>query len=161
MYPPWSCRPATCCVKYKRLARGKDWPESSPTPTNTTSPSMPYCDICGDMCHCCCPAGPHYSIPQQEFVPTRGERPGKFNAMAIRFRNNGICGIPIQDGVAKNFRGLQDRDQKPFKDATDVSDQVTLRVQVSACSFVDVSYKPIKPFILHPSAQVTSLGLQL
>ena len=61
--------------------------------------------------------------------------------MEIIFRKNGICGIPVQDGVSKKFRDLQNRDSRPFENATDVSDQVTLRLEVSICSLVDVSYK--------------------
>lgn len=58
-----------------------------------------------------------------------------FEPLKIIFRNGGQCGIPVRDGIAKQFRDLERRDSRPFQDVS-VADQATLRIEVGVGTLI-------------------------
>jgi len=53
-----------------------------------------------------------------------------FETNEITFQKGEQCGIPVKDAIAKSFKGLKNRDSRPFEGA-DVADQAILRMEVS------------------------------
>jgi len=53
-----------------------------------------------------------------------------FEPKTITFRKGEKCGIPVRDGISKNYRDLGGRDSWPFE-GLNVSEMPTVRIEVS------------------------------
>ena len=97
--------------------------------------SMSDCRLCPpglEGCHLCCKTGPHRYIPQRPYAPKQGAwDSGAFTPMKITFRKAGQCGILVRDAISKDFRDLEGRDLRPFRDVG-IAAQATLRIEVSS-----------------------------
>ena len=106
------------------------YPPTHPHPLANSD--MSTCKLCPPRtegcCHCCSSA--HLFVGQQPYLSGLRAPREKTLEPRITFRKGEKCGIPVKDGILNNFRGLKDRDWRPFYGVDGIADKPALRIEV-------------------------------
>jgi hypothetical protein len=93
---------------------------------------MSTCKLCPTgtkgCSHCCTSA--HLFIEQQPYPSGLRAPTERTFEPRIPFRKGEKCGIPVKDGISKDFRGLKGRDWQPFYSVAGIADEPVLRIDV-------------------------------